>query len=122
MTAGDDDVAAMRIFASRAAAELERRQQAAALRRSRARVIEAADSERRRVGRDLHDGAQQRLLAVANLLKVAQRQLDAATTRSTSCAWPRTSWARRRASCGTSRAGCTRWRSPSAGCAARSNR
>jgi signal transduction histidine kinase len=68
-------VAAMRIFASRAAAELERRQQAAALQRSRARVIEAADSERRRVGRDLHDGAQQRLVAVANLLKVAQGRL-----------------------------------------------
>jgi signal transduction histidine kinase len=75
MAAGDDDVAAMRIFASRAAAELERRQQAAALRCSRTRVIEAADSERRRVGRDLHDGAQQRLVAVANLLKVAQRQV-----------------------------------------------
>jgi signal transduction histidine kinase len=76
MPARDDDVAAMRIFASRTAAELERRHQAAALRRSRARVIEAADSERRRVGRDLHDGAQQRLMAVANLLKLAQRQLD----------------------------------------------
>ena len=76
MRAGDEDVEAMRIFASRAAAELERRHQAAALRRSRARVIEAADTERRRVGRDLHDGAQQRLLAVANLLKVAQRKLD----------------------------------------------
>jgi signal transduction histidine kinase len=75
MTARDDDVAAMRIFASRAAAELERRRQAAALRRSRARVIEAADAERRRVGRDLHDGAQQRLVAVANLLKLAQRRL-----------------------------------------------
>jgi GAF domain-containing protein len=60
MRAGDDDVAAMRIFASRPAAELERRHQAAALRRSRARVIEAADAERRRVGRNLHDGAQQR--------------------------------------------------------------
>ncbi len=76
MDADDDDVAAMRIFASRAAAELERRHQAAALRRSRARVIEAADSERRRVGRDLHDGAQQRLMAVGNLLKLAQRNLD----------------------------------------------
>jgi signal transduction histidine kinase len=76
MSAADDDVAAMRIFASRAAAELERRNQAAALRRSRARVIEAADAERRRVGRNLHDGAQQRLLAVANLLKLAQRKLD----------------------------------------------
>jgi signal transduction histidine kinase len=76
MEAEEEDVAAMRIFASRAAAELERRHQAAALRRSRARVIEAADSERRRVGRDLHDGAQQRLAAVANLLRAAQRQLD----------------------------------------------
>jgi signal transduction histidine kinase len=76
MEALDDDVAAMRIFASRAAAELERRRQAAALRRSRARVIEAADAERRRVGRDLHDGAQQRLLAVGNLLKVAERNLE----------------------------------------------
>jgi signal transduction histidine kinase len=71
-----DDVAAMRIFASRAAAELERRQQEGALRRSRARVIEVADAERRRVGRDLHDGAQQRLAAVSNLLRVAQGRLD----------------------------------------------
>jgi len=76
LAAEDDDVAAMRIFASRAAAELERRQQAAALRRSRARVLDAADAERRRVGRDLHDGAQQRLVAVANLLKVAERHLE----------------------------------------------
>jgi signal transduction histidine kinase len=76
MAPADDDVAAMRIFASRAAAELERRHQAAALRRSRARVIEAADSERRRVGRDLHDGAQQRLAAVSTLLKAVQRRLE----------------------------------------------
>jgi signal transduction histidine kinase len=76
MAARDDDVAAMRIFASRAAAELERRRQAVALRHSRARVIEVADSERRRVERDLHDGAQQRLAAVANLLRAAQRRLE----------------------------------------------
>jgi signal transduction histidine kinase len=75
MEAGDDDVAAMRIFASRAAAELERRHQAAALERSRMRVIEAADEERRRVGRDLHDGAQQRLMAVGNLLRAAERRI-----------------------------------------------
>jgi signal transduction histidine kinase len=75
MEAGDDDVAAMRIFASRAAAELERRHQEAALARSRTRVIEAADAERRRVGRDLHDDAQQRLMAVGNLLKLLERRL-----------------------------------------------
>jgi signal transduction histidine kinase len=77
MEAGEEDVAALRIFAARAAAELERRNQARALEESRARVIEAADAERRRVGRDLHDGAQQRLLAVSNLLKVARMQADA---------------------------------------------
>jgi signal transduction histidine kinase len=76
MEAGDDDLAALRIFASRAAAELERRAQAAELAASRARVIAAADEERRRVGRDLHDGAQQRLLAVSNLLRAARGKLD----------------------------------------------
>ena len=76
MAADEHDVAAMRIFASRAAAELERRRQEDALRSSRARVIEVADSERQRVGRDLHDGAQQRLAAVSALLRVAQGRLD----------------------------------------------
>jgi len=75
MEAGEEDAAALRIFAARASAELERRNQAAALAASRARVIEAADKERRRVGRDLHDGAQQRLLAVSNLLRVSRMKL-----------------------------------------------
>jgi signal transduction histidine kinase len=78
MEAGEDDVAALRIFAARAGAELERRNQAAALAASRARIIEAADAERRRVGRDLHDGAQQRLLAASNLLSVARRKANGA--------------------------------------------
>ena len=73
MEAEEDDLAALRIFASRAAAELERRRQAAALEESRARAIAAADAERRRIGRDLHDGAQQRLMAVANFLTVARK-------------------------------------------------
>ncbi len=74
MEAGDEDVAALRIFAARAAAELERRRQAADLEASRMRAIHAADAERRRIGRDLHDGAQQRLMAVANFLTVARKQ------------------------------------------------
>jgi signal transduction histidine kinase len=74
MEAAPEDVAVLRIFAARASAELERRNQEAALRDSRARVIQAADAERRRVGRDLHDGAQQRLLAVSNLLRVARKK------------------------------------------------
>ena len=74
MEADDEDVAALRIFAARAAAELERRRQAAALAESRVRAIEAADAERQRIGRDLHDGAQQRLMAVSNYLTVARRK------------------------------------------------
>ncbi len=35
------------------------------LERSRARVVDAAEQERRRIERDLHDGAQQRLVALA---------------------------------------------------------
>ena len=47
------------------------------LRASRARVVSAADAERRRVERDLHDGAQQRLLAVAMDLRFASEQVQA---------------------------------------------
>ncbi|MBM4407852.1 MAG: hypothetical protein FJ038_04445 [Chloroflexi bacterium] len=39
------------------------------VRASRARIVEAADAERRRVERDLHDGAQQRLVALAMRLE-----------------------------------------------------
>jgi signal transduction histidine kinase len=42
------------------------------LRGSRARVVEAGDAERRRLERDLHDGAQQRLLALSYDLRVAR--------------------------------------------------
>ena len=41
------------------------RRQAAELKASRARVVAAADSERRRIERNLHDGAQQHLTALA---------------------------------------------------------
>ncbi len=44
-------------------AEVER--QLAELRASRARIVTATDAERRRVERDLHDGAQQRLVALS---------------------------------------------------------
>jgi signal transduction histidine kinase len=43
----------------------EVRRQAAELRASRSRIVAAADAERRRVERDLHDGAQQHLVALA---------------------------------------------------------
>jgi signal transduction histidine kinase len=45
------------------------------VRASRARIVEAGDVERRRVERDLHDGAQQRLVALSLELQVARRAL-----------------------------------------------
>jgi signal transduction histidine kinase len=42
---------------------------------SRARIIAAADAERRRLERDLHDGAQQRLVAVSLVLGLARRRI-----------------------------------------------
>jgi len=47
------------------------------LERSRARVVDAAEQERRRIERDLHDGAQQRLVALAmNLGRAKARYAD----------------------------------------------
>ena len=46
------------------------------LRDARERIIEAADEERRRIERDLHDGAQQRMVAVALTLGLAQAKLE----------------------------------------------
>jgi signal transduction histidine kinase len=43
---------------------------------SRARIVAAIDEERRRVVRDLHDGAQQRLVHTVITLKLASRALD----------------------------------------------
>ena len=45
------------------------------VRASRARIVEAGDRERRRVERDLHDGAQQRLVSLSLELQVARRAL-----------------------------------------------
>lgn len=42
------------------------------LRASRGRVVEAQDTERRRLERDIHDGAQQHLVALAVNLRLAQ--------------------------------------------------
>lgn len=48
------------------------------VRASRARILEAADAERKRLERDIHDGAQQRLVALGVALKLAR---DHAATR-----------------------------------------
>ena len=55
----------------------ELRAQANELRASRARVVAAADAERRRIERDLHDGAQQYFAGVTLNLGVARGLVDA---------------------------------------------
>ena len=47
------------------------------LRASRARLVAAADAKRRELERDLHDGAQQRLVAIALAVRLARRQIAA---------------------------------------------
>ena len=60
----------------RLAAEV--RAQLAEVRASRARLVAAGDEERRRIERDLHDGAQQRLVAVCVTLGMAAGRADPA--------------------------------------------
>lgn len=49
-------------------------EQAEVLRSSRRRIVAAADRERRRIERDLHDGAQQRLVGLSLQLSLAREQ------------------------------------------------
>jgi PAS domain S-box-containing protein len=46
------------------------------LRASRARIVDAGDTERRRLERNLHDGAQQRLVSLALALRLAQARIS----------------------------------------------
>jgi PAS domain S-box-containing protein len=50
--------------------------QLAELAASRARIVTAADTERRRLERNLHDGAQQRLVSLSLSLRLALAKLD----------------------------------------------
>jgi signal transduction histidine kinase len=60
----------------------ELRRQADELRASRSRVVAAADAERRRIERDLHDGAQQHLVALAVNLRLARELAESDPRRS----------------------------------------
>jgi PAS domain S-box-containing protein len=69
----------------RAAEERLRRQEAdaaraAELEQAGRRIVEAADAARRRLERDLHDGAQQRLVSAAMMLQLALRREDGTRT------------------------------------------
>ena len=68
-------VAAARLAIENEQLEAEVRAQLAELRRSRARIVEAGDVERFKLERDLHDGAQQRLVGLLFALRIAQTQL-----------------------------------------------
>ncbi len=57
--------------------DAELRVQIAEVRASRARLLEVVTRERRRIERDLHDGAQQRLVALALTLGIAENQVEA---------------------------------------------
>jgi PAS domain S-box-containing protein len=46
------------------------------LRASRVRIVQAADAARRRIERDLHDGAQQRLVSLALEVRLARSQVE----------------------------------------------
>jgi GAF domain-containing protein len=63
-------------FAELVATAISNLQARADLAASRARIVAAADEERRRVVRDLHDGAQQRLVHTVITLKLAQQAFE----------------------------------------------
>ncbi|HEV3495692.1 MAG TPA: CHASE3 domain-containing protein, partial [Actinomycetes bacterium] len=66
-------------FTELVATAVENAESRAELAASRARVVAAADQTRRRLERDLHDGAQQRLVSLALQLRLAESRLDADT-------------------------------------------
>ncbi|GAA0948024.1 hypothetical protein GCM10009554_45240 [Kribbella koreensis] len=83
---GETGPAVLRAVATSAASLVEvsrlRAELAGALREveaSRTRLVQAGDQERRRLERDLHDGAQQRLVSLGMAMRLAQRHLDDGT-------------------------------------------
>jgi signal transduction histidine kinase len=70
--------AATRLAVQNERLQAEVRAQLEEVRASRARIVEAGDAERRRVERNLHDGAQQRLVTLSLVLAEAQTRLGPA--------------------------------------------
>ena len=86
LLAGASGPAVLKAVATSAASLVEvtrlRAELAGALREveaSRTRLVQAGDEERRRLERDLHDGAQQRLVSLGMAMRLAQRHLDDGT-------------------------------------------
>ena len=70
-------VAAVRLNSDNERLRTELQSQLAEVDASRARILAAGDEERRRIERDLHDGAQQRLVTIALALRLSEARLDA---------------------------------------------
>jgi signal transduction histidine kinase/tetratricopeptide (TPR) repeat protein len=66
---------AVKLIAGQLAVSLDNAQLYSELAHSRARIVAAADEARRRIERDLHDGAQQRLIHTIITIKLARRAL-----------------------------------------------
>jgi len=71
----DEVAAAARLGLENERLQAEAQAQLEDLRASRARIVETGDAERRRLERDLHDGAQQRLVALSLSLRLAHSRL-----------------------------------------------
>jgi signal transduction histidine kinase len=73
----DSVFAAARLAIENEQLAAEVRAQLAEVRASRVRMVEAADDARRRIERDLHDGAQQRLVSLAMSIRIAKAKAQA---------------------------------------------
>jgi signal transduction histidine kinase len=71
----DAVAAAARLALDNQRLQTELRAQLQEVRASRARIVAAGDAERRRLERDLHDGAQQQLLTLGLALQLARAEL-----------------------------------------------
>jgi signal transduction histidine kinase len=71
----EEVTAAARLALENERLQAEVRARLAELRASRARIVAAGDAERKRLERDLHDGAQQRLVALALSLRLLRSQV-----------------------------------------------
>ena len=68
-------VAAVRLTSDNERLRGELQRQLTAVAESRSRIVAAGDEERHRIERDLHDGAQQRLVTIALALRLADARL-----------------------------------------------
>jgi signal transduction histidine kinase len=73
----DGVVGVLRLALENERLEAELRDQLRAVTESRARIVTATEAERRRLERDLHDGAQQRLIGVTLAIQKARAAVDA---------------------------------------------